>query len=173
MADRIALMRHGRIVQSGAPYNVYNRPVDRAAASFLSDVNIVHGVVRNRQTDTPFGLFLAPGLVDGADVEIIIRPEHLKITSGSDPRPAESAREGIPAAGAVIRSRFIGAGSLVEVRMEHDGSVLSATVPGVFLPSPGSRVWLSLRRDHCHLFPCVNQSRVDDPWETAQAQAAQ
>ena len=76
MADRIALMRAGRIVQVGAPYHVYNYPVDREAAGFFSDLNVVHGVVRNRQTDTPFGLFLTPGLVDHADVEIIIRPQH-------------------------------------------------------------------------------------------------
>ena len=64
MADRIALMRAGRIVQLGAPYHVYNYPVDREAAAFFSDINVVHGVVQSRHTDTPFGLFLTPGLVD-------------------------------------------------------------------------------------------------------------
>ena len=43
MADRIALMRDGRIVQEGAPYAIYNDPVDREAAQFFSDVNVVHG----------------------------------------------------------------------------------------------------------------------------------
>ena len=41
MADEIALMRAGRIVQQGAPYNVYTRPVDRAAVAFFSDVNVL------------------------------------------------------------------------------------------------------------------------------------
>ncbi len=36
MADEIALMRDGRIVQQGAPYNVYTRPLDRAAVAFFS-----------------------------------------------------------------------------------------------------------------------------------------
>ena len=79
MADRIALMREGKIVQIGAPYHVYNYPVDREAAGFFSDLNIIHSVVRDRQTDTPFGLFLTPTLVDDADVEIVIRPQHLRI----------------------------------------------------------------------------------------------
>ncbi|MFV0473766.1 MAG: ABC transporter ATP-binding protein [Pikeienuella sp.] len=172
MADRIALMRDGRIVQTGAPYNVYNRPVDREAAAFLSDVNVIHGVVRNRQTDTPFGLFLAPELVDGADVEIIIRPEHLKLDPFDNGPPETSARNGVPAAGLVERARFVGAESLIEVRMEHDGARLVATIPGAFLPPAGARVWLSLRRDHCHLFPCRAQSRVDNPWATG-AKAAE
>ena len=79
MADRIALMRDGRIVQEGAPYNIYNAPVDKEAAMFFSDINVIHGEVRNFATDTPFGQFMTPGLADRADVEIIIRSQHLKM----------------------------------------------------------------------------------------------
>mgnify|MGYP001240079240 CR=1 FL=1 len=172
-ADRIALMRAGRIVQEGAPYNVYNRPADREAAAFLSDVNVIHGVVDARQMDTPFGRFLTPNFVDGADIEVVIRPEHLKIDLAENGRPEATARTGVPAAGAVERARFVGSLSLVDVRMEHDGALLSATAPGAFLPAPGARVWLSLRRDHCHLFPCSEQRRVADPWVSAAQEAAE
>jgi iron(III) transport system ATP-binding protein len=61
MADEIALMRAGRIVQKGAPYNVYNAPVDKAAAAFFSDINVIRGVSRGALTETPFGAFLTPG----------------------------------------------------------------------------------------------------------------
>ncbi|MGB0507413.1 MAG: hypothetical protein ACPGGK_14565, partial [Pikeienuella sp.] len=54
--------------------------------------------------------------------------------------------------------------SLIEVRMAHDDSILTATVPGVFLPEQGAELFLSLRRDHCHLFPCANQSKVSSPY---------
>ncbi|MEL6766067.1 MAG: ABC transporter ATP-binding protein [Pseudomonadota bacterium] len=164
MADRIALMRDGRIVQLGAPYHVYNYPVDRQAAAFFSDINVVHGIVRARQTDTPFGLFLTPGLVDGADVEIIFRPQHLKIAADRGQTPQLSSEDGAPARGRVIRSRFVGAQSLIEVRMEHDGQPLRATVPHAWLPEPGMPVWLSLRRDRCFIFPCARQSRVASPF---------
>jgi iron(III) transport system ATP-binding protein len=73
MADEIALMRRGRIVQKGAPYNVYNAPVDRAAAAFFSDINVIRGTSRGALTETPFGAFLTPGHADGAEVEIVIR----------------------------------------------------------------------------------------------------
>ena len=162
MADRIALMRAGRIVQVGAPYHLYNNPVDREAAAFFSDLNVVHGVVRNRQTDTPFGLFLTPGLVDEADVEIIIRPQHLKVETGA--APPHHPGEGIPARGVVERARFIGAQSLIEVRMDHDGGLLRAAVPYAFLPEKGTPLWLSMRRDRCFVFPCRDQSRVASPF---------
>jgi iron(III) transport system ATP-binding protein len=165
MADEIALMREGRIVQRGAPYNIYNNPVDKEAAMFFSDVNVIHGVVRNFATDTPFGQFLTPGLRDEADVEIVIRPQHLKMDfdrQGSGPLP--TPQDGVPARGTVARARFIGNQSIVEIVMDHDASVLRATIPGVFLPKNGTPLWLSLRRDRCFVFPCRFQSRLEDPY---------
>ncbi len=165
MADQIALMRRGRIVQLGAPYNIYNNPVDKEAATFFSDVNVIHGVVKNFATDTPFGQFLTPGLADRADVEIIIRPQHLKMDfdrAGSGPLP--TPQDGVPARGQVVRARFMGDQSIVELRMDHDGSVLKATIPGVFLPRRGTPLWLSMRRDRCFVFPCRVQSVLADPY---------
>ncbi len=154
MADEIALMRAGSIVQRGAPYSIYNNPVDRIAAGFFSDINIVRGISRGALTETPFGAFLTPGHADGAAVEIVIRPQHLRIDfdragRGPDPTPSD----GIAARGIVARARFMGRESLVEFRMEHDGTILKATVPGVFLPKAGTPLWLTLRRDRCFVFP--------------------
>ena len=153
MADEIALMRAGEIVQRGAPYNVYNTPVDKMAAAFFSDINVIRGEVQGALTDTPFGGFLAPGFPDGTDVEIVIRPQHIRIDfdrHGKGPNP--TPEDGTPARGVVLRSRFMGNESLVEFRMDHDGSLLKATVPSVFLPSEGTALWLMIRRDRCFVF---------------------
>ncbi|WP_116131855.1 ABC transporter ATP-binding protein [Tropicimonas sp. IMCC34043] len=154
MADEIALMRAGRIVQQGAPYSIYNNPVDRAAAGFFSDINIVKGFSRGALTDTPFGRFLTPGHPDGAAVEIVIRPQHLRIDFDRQGRgPLATPSDGVAARGIVERARFMGRESLIEFRMEHDGTILKATVPAVFLPKRGTALWLTLRRDRCHVFP--------------------
>lgn len=154
MADEIALMRAGRIVQRGAPYNIYNAPVDLEAAAFFSDVNVIRGRSQGALTQTPFGAFLTPGHADGAEVQIAIRPQHLKIDfdrSGRGPNPTPA--DGAPARGVVRRARFMGRESLVELTMDFDGSVLRATVPAVFLPKPGMPLWVMLRRDRCFVFP--------------------
>ena len=154
MADEIALMRAGRIVQQGAPYNVYNAPVDRQAASFFSDVNVIRGRVQGALTDTPFGAFLAPGVPDGTEVEIVIRPQHLRIDFDRDGRgPHPTPEDGVPARGTVVRARFMGNESLVEFRMDHDGSILKASIPSVFLPKIGTALWLMIRRGRCFVFP--------------------
>ncbi|WP_209016405.1 ABC transporter ATP-binding protein [Roseibium sp. RKSG952] len=154
MADEIALMRGGKIVQQGAPYNVYTRPADKAAVAFFSDVNILPATVNGALADTPFGQFLAPGVPDGTDVEIVFRPQHVKLDfdrNGKGPAPTPSA--GTAARGVVERARFLGNESLVEFRMDHDGSVLKVTVPNVFVPQPGRAMWLTIRRDRCFVFP--------------------
>ena len=154
MADEIALMRAGRIVQQGAPYNVYTRPVDRAAVAFFSDVNVLKARVVGALAETAFGQFLAPGIADGTWVDIVFRPQHVRIDfdrGGTGPLPTDS--DGVPARGVVQRARFLGHESLVEFRMDHDGSILKATVPNVFLPGPGKVMWLTVRRDRCFVYP--------------------
>ena len=156
MADEIALMRAGRIVQQGAPYNVYNAPVDKEAAAFFSDINVIRGVSMGALTETPFGSFLTPGQAQGAAVDIVIRPQHLKIDfdrAGRGPNPTPG--DGTPARGQVQRARYLGRESLVEFSMDYDGSTLTASVPGVFLPKPGLALWLMIRRDRCFVFPAT------------------
>ena len=154
MADEIALMRDGQIVQRGAPYNIYNAPVDLQAASFFSDINVISGKVKGALTDTPFGQFLTPGLAEGTQVDIGIRPQHLKIDfdrHGRGPNP--TPMEGTPARGIVKRARFMGSDSLVEFVMDYDGTVMRAQVPSVFLPKEGTALWIMIRRDRCFVFP--------------------
>ncbi|MEM9852605.1 MAG: ABC transporter ATP-binding protein, partial [Pseudomonadota bacterium] len=79
MADRIALMRAGRVVQAAPPLQVYTTPVDREAAAFFSDVNVITARVADGSAQTPFGPFVAPGLADGQAVEVVIRPQHVRL----------------------------------------------------------------------------------------------
>ncbi len=153
MADEILLMRDGRIVQAGAPYTIYNNPVDLEAAAFFSDLNVIRGRVEGALTATPFGPFLAPGVPDGTEVDIAIRPQHLVIDFDRAGRgPLSTPTHGEAARGVVERARFMGSGSLVEFRMDFDGSMLKAQVPWVFLPKPGTPLWLMFRRDRCFVF---------------------
>ena len=154
MADEIALMRDGRVVQQGAPYNVYTFPVDRAAVSFFSDANVVEAKVSGALAHTAFGRFLAPGVADGTVVDIVFRPQHVRIDfdrAGKGPLP--TAVDGTAARAVVERARFMGNESLVEFRTGHDGSLLKATVPNVFIPKAGTVMWLTIRRDKCFVFP--------------------
>ncbi len=153
MADQIALMRSGKIVQRGAPYNVYTRPVDRASASFFSDTNMLQAEVHGALAQTPFGQFLAPGVPNGTQVEIVFRPQHVRIDFNREAAPAPTAKEGTPARAQVERARFVGHESLIEFKLVETGLPLRAIVPNVFLPKPGTIMYLRVPRDRCFIFP--------------------
>ena len=157
MADHLFLMRDGELVQQGAPYNIYNSPMDLEVAQFFSDINVLKGAVKNSQVDTPFGPFLTPGLIDGISVSIVIRPQHLKLDfdrNGVGPEPSVS--DGIAAKGRIVRSRFVGKESIVEMEIDNFPLRLKVTIPGVFLPPNGVPLWVSMRRDRCFVFPNNN-----------------
>ena len=156
MADEIALMRDGNVVQSGAPYNIYNAPNDRRVVSFFSDINVLDGVVHDTWAQSPFGEFLAPGLENGTQVEIVFRPQHVNIDfdrGGNGPNPTSLA--GTPARAIVDRARLLDSESLVEFTLSSDGTRIKAKVPNVFLPKPGTVLWLTVRRNRCFVFPKI------------------
>jgi iron(III) transport system ATP-binding protein len=147
MADEIALMRAGRIVQGGAPYNVYNAPVDRAAAAFFSDINVIRGFSKGALTQTPFGAFLTPGHKDGAMVEIVIRPSICgSISTGVGAARTRRPKKGCLPVEPCCAAGILGRESLVDFAMDFEGAKLTASVPGVFLPKPGTVLWLMIRR---------------------------
>ena len=153
VADEIALMRDGKILQRGAPYNIYNAPVDLKALQFFSDANSIQATLKGSLADTPFGQFFAPGLADGTDIDIVFRPQHIRIDfdrKGQGPLP--TASQGVAARGIVKRARFVGNESLIEFDMDF-GSTIKATVPNVFLPNIGHPLWLTVPRDKCYIFP--------------------
>src|SRR3546814_10360632 len=69
MADRIALMRAGRIVQLGTPASLYYQPSEAFVASFFGEINSLEGIVEAGEVATPFGTVAADGLPDGAAVQ--------------------------------------------------------------------------------------------------------
>ncbi|MEM9709419.1 MAG: ABC transporter ATP-binding protein [Pseudomonadota bacterium] len=152
MADEIALMRDGQVVQTGKPYEVYSRPVDRAAAVFFSDLNVIEGRVKNELAETPFGPIAAPGFAEASKVDVVVRPQHVHLDFE---RPRQGLRQtdahGLPVKAHVLRARYLGRDSLIEL-MTEDCGMIRATVPGAFLPAPGTRFWLTLPRDRCFVF---------------------
>ncbi len=97
VADRIALLQAGRLVQCGTPAELYASPATLFAARFFSDINELRGTCRNGCVETPLGCFPAPHLADHTVASVCIRPQHLRLA----PRPTA-----IPAR--VLRTAFLG-----------------------------------------------------------------
>ncbi len=143
MADTIALMRAGRIIQTGTPAQVYAQPSDAFAAKFLSDTNSLEGVVKGQSVATPLGPMAVNGLGEGTLVDVLVRPEALTIEAASGPgKPAK-----------VASARVLGPYSLVEVVLEAAEAPLVARLTGPAAPAPGARVRVRLDPGQVLVFP--------------------
>ena len=104
IADRIVLMREGRIVQIGEARELYRNPADLHSARFFCEINELAGTVRNGRVLTPVGCFEVSGFEDGAAVAVCVRPQGIHI---------EGPGAGIPAR--ILQRRFIGPVDLFEL----------------------------------------------------------
>jgi iron(III) transport system ATP-binding protein len=92
LADRLAVMREGRIVQVGAPEEVYGRPASRWAAQFVGEVNVLAGVARGDGVETELGRFDLRAPATGT-VHVAVRPEQLELTARHDGNAEVVSRE--------------------------------------------------------------------------------
>jgi iron(III) transport system ATP-binding protein len=106
IADRIVLLREGRVIQAGAPEQLYRNPRDIEVARFFCDLNEIACVVENGSTQTMFGKIPAASIPDGP-ATLCIRPQAFRLLPAS---------QGVPAR--IIGSRFLGEMHLVDLNVQ-------------------------------------------------------
>lgn len=94
IADRIAVLESGRLVQCGQPQELYRRPASRFVANFIGETNFLGGVVEEvgaggARVRTEAGTITAAGLPaeplrPGAEVAVSLRPEALRLSTPPD-----------------------------------------------------------------------------------------
>ncbi len=93
VADRIAVMREGEIVQVGRPAEVYEAPADRYVAGFIGDINLFEGRLEAAATGrvrltSAEGVFEADGTAPGAPGAVswlAVRPEKMVVHTDAPP----------------------------------------------------------------------------------------
>lgn len=130
VAQRVAVMMDGRIVQVGPPAEVYSRPETRVVAEFLGDANFLSGHVRDGFVECELGRSRVTAPLEGA-VEIMVRPENLTLT----------AEAGLPVQ--VVCSEYFGHDQMVTVLLPSGGTVKVRLLPSRDL-SPGQRLGIKL-----------------------------
>jgi iron(III) transport system ATP-binding protein len=127
LADRVALMRDGAIVQTGAPEEIYYDPASRWAAEFVGAANVLPGRVEDGLVETLVGRFPAPNGDGPGDVDVLVRPELLRLAL--DPEGE----------GEVVSREFRGHDVFYRVRLA-DGTTLSSQRPSDEAIPLGARV---------------------------------
>ena len=124
LADRIALLRRGRLEQIGSAEELYDSPANAFVAGFVGRASRIAGRVvsaSDAAVDVDLGgaSWKAVGVLPvGSSVVVTVRPESLRFTSGGDRALS----------GDVIHRRFLGASALFSVRTA-EGTTLEVSAP--------------------------------------------
>jgi thiamine transport system ATP-binding protein len=79
LADRVVVMRDGRIAQSGTPLEVWQRPADAFVARFLGFDNVVEATVAGQAADTPWGKVPVPEDAPQGTRTLLVRPAGVRL----------------------------------------------------------------------------------------------
>ncbi len=143
LADRVAVLRGGRVVQCSSPEELYTDPLDPALASFVGDANLLEGTVRAGAAVTPLGTLTigasGPPLAEAQEVMVLVRPEQLELR-------ARNGAGGLH--GRVVECRYFGHDMLVTVELatavKGERPLLHARLTGTSPLGDGSPVTLSV-----------------------------
>ena len=144
IADRIALMRDGSIVQVGPAEALFTRPTDLFAARFFCDLNEFEADIEFGAAATPFGRFAAIGRKNGERVAVCVRPHAIRL-----------ATRGTGVAGRIVSRRFLGDVVAMELVIDGLDNPMRARMPThlVALVRGDSDVTISVDPSGVLIFP--------------------
>ena len=109
LADRVIVMRDGRVVQDAPPLAIYDAPADDFVANFVGRANLIDGIASGPDSvDTPLGRLATRthGRGTGSTVRLLVRPERIELVRSVDGENVFAAH--------AARDRFFGASRRVE-----------------------------------------------------------
>ncbi|MGE3366630.1 MAG: ABC transporter ATP-binding protein [Rhizobiaceae bacterium] len=130
MADRIAILDKGEVMQVATPPEIYEAPGSRFVANFVGNVNMFEGKVKSRNADevriiggsgAEILVHNAGDAATGKDVAFAIRPEKIKVSSRKPVDGAGNAMEG-----QIYDIAYLGDMTVYHVRLP-DGQVVKAS----------------------------------------------
>ncbi len=142
LADRIAVMREGRLVQVGKAAELYRQPADLFVARLFSEINEIPCQVAGGALSTPIGTFAAPGLGEGEDATLCIRYRSIVL---------KAAGEGIPAR--VLSLKFLGDVAQLEIAAQGFDRPLKARALERRVPAQGVEISIEVDPKGVLVFP--------------------
>jgi putrescine transport system ATP-binding protein len=152
VADRIAVMDRGRLMQVAAPADIYERPNSRWVADFVGDINLFEGRVGEDRTSVEGGAIgrlrvaAAVEAQSGTPVWVAVRPERMRITRDKPSPGVENCL-----AATVVEAGYLGDLSIYQLRTAGGALAKAAVANSVSEDDrafgQGESVWLTFSPD--------------------------
>ncbi|WP_353808540.1 ABC transporter ATP-binding protein [Agromyces sp. SYSU T00194] len=140
MADRIAVLRDGRLEQLATPQELYSAPATRFVASFIGSTNLFDGIAVAGGVDVP-GVGVVPvdthGLAHGAAATAVVRPEDVELTTDAATATLR---------GTIVDTYFLGGASTISVEVAGLDAPILASVHGASRLARGDEVGIRFAR---------------------------
>ncbi len=143
VADRVAIMRDGRIEQIGTPDEIYDRPASPFIYDFLGNVNLFHGRLHEGRVvigETPFEVLHHAG-GQQAQAVAFVRPHDIRVTREAGGQSTLAAR--------LLRCHAAGPVAQIELERVDDGTLFSVQLSREQLrqlnPQPGEQLFVELQ----------------------------
>ncbi|SFJ19183.1 ABC transporter ATP-binding protein [Aerobium aerolatum] len=147
MADRIALLNEGRLVQLATGHELYNNPATLFAAGFFSELNVFTARVTDGHAETPLGRFPAPAVTNGSLASVAMRLSAFDVSDTHGEIPAR-----------VVSRRFLGVVELLELAVPGVEKNIRARVRCGALSSHHREIWLTVRPSDVLVFEKTGES---------------
>ncbi len=131
LADQVAVMRHGQVIQTDAPRDLYRAPVDPEVGAFVGGATVVPARVHEGRASFAFGSAPLAAPAPEGEARVLLRPEQVVITPG-----AVGAR--------VEQVHFYGHDAAVRLLVLPDGPALVARIAGLDSPEVGDEVGVGI-----------------------------
>ena len=149
LSDAILVMEKGKLIQIGTPHDIYFKPSNLYVASLFGETNIFQSKVEDNTCLTPLGRIKTSNLSNNQDVDVVIRPEAIKLNLEKSPLLN-------PNSGVVVDSKFLGNSAIIHMTVNDEKNNkhhIHSRVMGNFLPPAASSVSVTLDEDHVFIFP--------------------
>ena len=108
LSDAILVMEKGKLIQIGTPHDIYFKPSNLYVASLFGETNIFQSKVENNTCLTPLGRIKTSNLSNNQDVDVVVRPEAIKLNLEKSPLLN-------PNSGVVVDSKFLGNSAIIHM----------------------------------------------------------
>lgn len=142
LADRIAVMRRGRLVQVGRARELHRNPADLFVARLFSEINEIPWTVEGGALRTPVGTFWVPEIAEGEPAVLCLRQREIGLAAPG---------VGIPAR--LVRVKPLGDAALLELAVEGFDALLKARLRESEVPAQGTEVSVVIDPARVLVFP--------------------
>jgi len=143
VGDHIALIRDGKLVQTGTGNDLYYNPNSLFAAGFFSEINVIPVNIKNGVAETAFGI-MKTDMADNTSASVVIRHTDLDIN------PYEQGKKG--RVGRVFARQFIGRAELLDIHVEDLDTPVQARIWAGKLPEQLDLVHITVKPELMMIF---------------------